>query len=427
MNLHLSPADDAFREEVRAFLRAALPAEVVRRGRIGMHPPHDGDRSWWNRVLNERGWVAPAWPREWGGSGWTHLQQHIFEYECRQAHAPELRWQGLKLIGPVIYTFGTPAQKARYLPAILNGDETWAQGFSEPGAGSDLASLKTTAVLDGEHWVINGQKLWTTEGQFSNMGFFLVRTAQTERPHEPTPGRSQVGSPPRGADDAKRRPGGAHNSISMIVLDMKSPGVTVRTIPMINGDDSTCEVFLDNVRVPRDQLIGEAGAGWEQAKFLLSNERTSSADIHKAFADLARIRSIATIEQHRGRPLLEDGAFARQLAALEIEVRTLEWSVLRVLAKAPSEHPVAACASVLKIRGSELQQRLTELATEALGPRALREYKREQAFADAIDDTMWHEETPGVTADQMYLRAVTIFGGAKEVQKNIIAKLAFGF
>jgi alkylation response protein AidB-like acyl-CoA dehydrogenase len=400
MNLHLSPADEAFREEVRAFLRATLPAEVVRRGRIGMHPPHDGDRSWWNRVLNERGWVAPAWPREWGGSGWTHLQQHIFEYECRQAHAPELRWQGLKLIGPVIYTFGTPAQKARYLPAILNGNETWAQGFSEPGAGSDLASLKTTAVLDGEHWVINGQKLWTTEGQFSNMGFFLVRTAQTERPHK---------------------------GISMIVLDMKSPGVTVRTISMINGDDSTCEVFLDKVRVPRDQLIGEPGAGWEQAKFLLSNERTSSADIHKAFADLARIRAIATIEQHRGRPLLEDGAFARQLAALEIEVRTLEWSVLRVLAKAPSEHPVAACASVLKIRGSELQQRLTELATEALGPRALREYKREQAFADAIDDTMWHEETPGVTADQMYLRAVTIFGGAKEVQKNIIAKLAFGF
>jgi alkylation response protein AidB-like acyl-CoA dehydrogenase len=255
-------------------------------------------------------------------------------------------------------------------------------------------------VLDGEHWVVNGQKLWTTEGQFSNMGFFLVRTAQTERPHK---------------------------GISMIVLDMKSPGVTVRTIPMINGDDSTCEVFLDNVRVPRDQLIGEAGAGWEQAKFLLSNERTSSADIHKAFADLARIRAIATIEQHRGQSLLEDPAFSRKLAALEIEVRTLEWSVLRVLAKAPSEHPVAACASVLKIRGSELQQRLTELATEALGPRALREYKREEAFADAIDDTMWHEETPGVTADQMYLRAVTIFGGAKEVQKNIIAKLAFGF
>lgn len=400
MNLQLSAADEGFREEVRAFLRDTLPADVVRRTRIGMHPPHNEDRMWWNRALNQRGWAAPAWPKEYGGTGWTPLQQHIFEYECRRAHAPELRWQGLKLIGPVIYNFGTPAQKARYLPPILNGDETWAQGFSEPGAGSDLASLKTSAVLDGEHWVINGQKLWTTEAQFSNMGFFLVRTAATERPHK---------------------------GISMIVLDMKSPGVTVRTIPMINGDHATCEVFLDNVRVPKDQLIGEAGTGWDQAKFLLSNERTSSADIHKAFADLQRIRAIAAIEQHRGRPLLQDAAFARKLAALEIEVHTLEWSVLRVLAKAPSEHPVAACASVLKIRGSELQQRLTELATEALGPRALREYTREQAFADAADDPLWHDATPGATADQMYLRAVTIFGGAKEVQKNIIAKLAFGF
>jgi alkylation response protein AidB-like acyl-CoA dehydrogenase len=400
MNLHLSAADAEFREEVRAFLRANLPTDVARRSRIGMHPPHNEDRMRWNRALNERGWVAPAWPKEYGGAGWTPLQHHIFEYECRLAHAPELRWQGLKLIGPVIYTFGTPAQKARYLPAILSGEHTWAQGFSEPGAGSDLASLKTSAVLDGEHWVVNGQKLWTTEAQFSNMGFFLVRTAQTERPHK---------------------------GISMIVLDMKSPGVTVRTIPMINGDHSTCEVFLDNVRVPRENLIGEPGTGWDQAKFLLSNERTSSADLYKSTADLARIRSIAAVERCRGRPLLQDAAFARKLAALEIEVRTLEWSVLRVMAQAPSAHPLAACASVLKVRGSELQQRLTELASEALGPRALREYARDEGFADADSDPLWPDVTPGVTVDQMYLRSVTIFGGAKEVQKNIIAKLAFGF
>lgn len=403
MNLHLSPADLAFRDEVRAFLREHLTPEAQRRSRIGMHPPHDGDRTAWNRVLAAKGWVAPAWPREYGGTGWTHLQHHIFEYECRMAHAPELRWQGIKLIGPVIYTFGTPEQKARFLPPTLTGEFTWAQGFSEPGAGSDLASLKTTAVLDGEHWEVNGQKLWTTEGQFSNMGFFLVRTAQTERPHK---------------------------GISMLVLDMKTPGVTVRTIPMINGDHSTCEVFLDNVRVPKDNLIGEPGTGWEQAKFLLSNERTSSADIYKSYADLARIRSIAEVERVRGRPLLQDATFARKLAALEIEVRTLEWSVLRVMAQAPSEHPIAAAASVLKVRGSELQQRLTELATETLGPRALREYTREEGFANADPDSdlraLWHDAVPGVTVDQMYLRAVTIFGGAKEVQKNIIAKLAFG-
>ncbi|MDB5885596.1 MAG: uncharacterized protein JWR74_1767 [Polaromonas sp.] len=400
MNLHLSSADQAFRDEVRAFLRENIPAEVARRSRIAMHPPHNDDRLWWNRVLNKRGWAAPAWPQEYGGTGWSPLQQHIFSYESHLAHAPELRWQGIKLVGPVIYTFATPAQKARYLPPILNGDECWAQGFSEPGAGSDLVALKTTAVLDGDEWVINGQKLWTTEGQYSNMGFFLVRTAQTERPQQ---------------------------GISMIVLDMNTPGVTVRTIQMINGDVSTCEVFLDNVRVPKDSLIGEPGTGWAQAKFLLGNERTSSADIHKAFGDLARIRSIAAIEQRNGRPLIEDPAFCRKLAALEIEVRTLEWSVLRVLAQAPSEHPVTACASVLKIRGSELQQSLSELATEALGPRALREYTREQGFADADDDLLWPDVTPGVTVDQMYLRACTIFGGAKEVQKNIIAKVAFGF
>ncbi len=399
MQLHLTPADEAFRQEVRDFLRDHLPPAMARRSRIGMHPPHQDDRTAWNRILNARGWAAPAWPREHGGTGWTPLQQHLFETECRLAHAPELRWQGLKLIGPVLCAFGTDAQRARHLPPILNGDIGWAQGFSEPGAGSDLASLKTTAVLNGDHWVVTGQKLWTTEAQYSDWGFFLVRTAQTEKPHQ---------------------------GLSMLMLDLRSAGVTVRTIPMINGDQSTAEVFLDGVRVPRENLIGEPGSGWAQARFLLGNERTSSADVHKAMADLARIRAIASIEQRGGRPLIEDPAFVRRLAALEIEVQALEWSVLRVLTQAPSEHPVGACASVLKIRGSELQQGLSELAAEALGPRSLRVYDRAAGFADPDGDPLWHDQTPGVRVDQLYLRAVTIFGGAREVQKNIIAKLAFG-
>lgn len=399
MQLHLTPADEAFRQEVRDFLRDHLPPAMARRSRIGMHPPHQDDRTAWNRILNARGWAAPAWPREHGGTGWTPLQQHLFETECRLAHAPELRWQGLKLIGPVLCAFGTDAQRARHLPPILNGDIGWAQGFSEPGAGSDLASLKTTAVLDGDHWVVTGQKLWTTEAQYSDWGFFLVRTAQTEKPHQ---------------------------GLSMLMLNLRSAGVTVRTIPMINGDQSTAEVFLDGVRVPRENLIGEPGSGWAQARFLLGNERTSSADVHKAMADLARIRAIASIEQRGGRPLIEDPAFVRRLAALEIEVQALEWSVLRVLTQAPSEHPVGACASVLKIRGSELQQGLSELAAEALGPRSLRVYDRAAGFADPDGDPLWHDQTPGVRVDQLYLRAVTIFGGAREVQKNIIAKLAFG-
>lgn len=400
MYLQLSAEERRFRDEVRTFLSESLPADVVRRTLMGMHPPNEDDRRWWNGVLYERGWSAPHWPREYGGTGWTPIQQHIFECECRLAGAPELRWQGLKLIGPVIYTYGTKEQKTAFLPPILKGEVGWAQGFSEPGAGSDLAALKTTAVLDGDYYVLNGQKLWTTEGQYSEWGFFLVRTAQTEKPHQ---------------------------GISMIVADMKTPGITVRTIGMINGEQATAEVFLDQVRVPKKNILGEVNSGWSQARFLLGNERASSADIPKAFADLERIKRIARGERKNGRPLIEDPVFSRKLAALQIEVETLEWSVLRVLTDAPSEHPSGACASVLKIRGSELQQRLTELAVEALGQRALRQYTRAEVFAEAVQDSFWPDYAPGTTGDLMYLRACTIFGGAKEVQKNIIAKLAFGF
>jgi alkylation response protein AidB-like acyl-CoA dehydrogenase len=400
MQLNLRPEDLAFRDEVRRFLHDALPADIVRRSRIGMHPPNEDDRRWWNRVLHDKGWAAPHWPVEYGGTGWSHLQTHIFEYESRLAGAPELRWQGLRLLGPVLYTYGSEAQKARYLQPILKGEEMWAQGFSEPGAGSDLAALKTSAVLDGDHYLVTGQKLWTTEGQYCEQGFFLVRTEPGDRPQK---------------------------GISMLIIDMRTPGVTVRPIEMINGAGSTCEVFLDNVRVPKDNIIGQAGAAWSQAKFLLSNERTSSADIHKAIADLERIREIAAHEQRDGQPLLDDPHFARKLSALRMDVEALEWSVLRVAHEAPSRHPIGACASVLKVRGSALQQRLTELMAEALGQRSLRLYQREEAFAAPLDDPLWPAYTPGVAADLLYLRACTIFGGAMEVQKNIIAKLAFGF
>lgn len=400
MELQLTPEDQAFREEVRAFLREKLPADIIRRSHTGMHPPNEDDRRWWNRVLNERGWAAPGWPAEYGGCGWSHLQNHIFELECWLAGAPELRWQGLRLIGPVLYTFGSPEQKARYLPAILDGKEMWAQGFSEPGAGSDLAALKTFAVVDGDDYIINGQKLWTTEGQYCEQGFFLVRTEQSDRPQK---------------------------GISMIIIDMQSPGVTVRQIPMINGEGSTCEVFLENVRVPRSNIIGEPGSAWTQAKFLLSNERTSSADIYKARGDLERIRHIATHEIKDGKPLLEDVTFKSKLTALRIEVDALEWSVLRVMHEAPSRHPISACASVLKVRGSTLQQKLTELMVEVLGQRSLRVYRREEAYAEPTGNPLWPDYTPGVVADLLYLRACTIYGGAMEVQKNIIAKLAFGF
>ena len=399
MNLSYMPEHEAFREEVRDFLNEHLTSEVQRRSRVGVHPPSEDDRRWWQKVLNDKGWAASNWPKEYGGPGWDSVQKHIFEVECKKAGAPELRWQGLRLIGPVIYTYGSDEQKARYLPKILSGEEQWAQGFSEPQAGSDLAALKTTAVLEGDEYVINGQKLWTTEGYYSEMGFFLCRTDST----------------------VKKQAG-----LSMLIVPMDAPGVTVRPIEMINGDASTAEVFLDNVRVPRSALIGEPNTAWDQAKFLLGNERTSSAEVEKAYADLMRIKRIAAGELKNGKPLLEDQLFRRQLALLEMEVEALEWSVLRVLCDAPSNFHVAARASVLKVRGSSLQQKLSEFAMSALGTKSLRLYTREQGFAKPEEDQFWADYVPGVTADALYIRAFTIFGGAMEVQKNIIAKVAFG-
>jgi alkylation response protein AidB-like acyl-CoA dehydrogenase len=400
MNLHLDREDDIFRADVRTFLSDNLPAQVIRRSRLGLHPPLDTDRRWWNRILFNRGWAAPHWPQRFGGPGWSRLRAHLFEYECRAAGAPELRWQGIRLIGPVIYTFGTDAQRAQFLPGILDGSTMWAQGFSEPGAGSDLASLRTSAVLDGDHYVLNGQKIWTTEADESEWGFFLVRTDTT-------------GKPQRG--------------ISMMVLDMKTPGVTVRGIPTINGGCSTWEVFLDNVRVPANQMIGAPGSGWEQGKFLLSNERTSSADIEKSWADLRRIRRITAVTPAGSGVLLEDSGFAARLGELELMVEALEWSVLRVLCDSPSDYPATARASVLKVRGSEIQQRLNELAADALGMSSMRFFSREEGYTEPPDDPLWPGYVTGVTADLLYQRALTIYGGAKEVQKNIIAKLAFGF
>lgn len=399
MNLQLDPQTETFRQEVRAFLKAHLTDDVIRRSRSGVHPPNEDDRRWWNKVLNDKGWAAPAWPKQYGGTGWSLIERHIFEMECRLAGAPELRWQGLRLIGPVIYTFGSEAQKQRYLPTILSGEEQWAQGFSEPEAGSDLASLRTTAVADGDDFIINGQKLWTTEAYYSEMGFFLCRTNP----------------------DVKKQAG-----ISMFLIDMKTPGITVRPIAMINGDDSTAEVFLDNVRVPKSALLGQLNDAWTQTKFLLGNERTSSADIDKAYADLRRLKHIARGERKNGKPLIEDRDFRRRLTELELEIEALDWSVLRVLFDAPSNFPVGARASVLKVRGSSLQQKLSELAVSALGQKGLRLYTREQAFADPGNDPQWPGYITGTTADMLYARAFTIYGGAMEVQKNIIAKVAFG-
>jgi len=405
MDFHYSSADEAFRAEVRGFLETHLPADIAHRHALGFHPVPKHDLLEWNRILADKGWAAPHWPAEYGGPGWTPIQRHIFEEECRKAHAPDLSWQGIRLCAPVIYSFGTPAQKQRFLPPILRGDYLLAQGFSEPNAGSDLVSLKTSAVRgrdeQGEHYIVNGQKTWSSEGHYAEWGFFLVRTDASVKPQR---------------------------SISFLMIDLRSPGVAVRPIRMFNGMHYVNEIFLDKVRVPAENLIGEEGAGWRYAKFLLDNERTSSAFIHFSWHWLERARSIARRETVGGVPLIQTPAFARRLAAAEIELQALEYSVLRVLTEEKTPWDATAVASGLKLRGSAIQQRVTELAFDALGLRGLRSIDGfdDGLVAEGAQGERWPADVAGVGSGMLQTRAVTIYGGAMEVQKNIVARLAFG-
>jgi alkylation response protein AidB-like acyl-CoA dehydrogenase len=405
MDFQHSSTEEAFRAEVRSFLQNHLPADIAQHHALGFHPMPKDDLLKWNRILAEKGWAAPHWPAEYGGPGWTPMQRHIFEEECQHAHAPDLSWQGLRLCAPVIYTFGSPAQKEQFLPPILRGDYLLAQGFSEPNAGSDLVSLKTSAVRgqdgQGDHYIVNGQKTWSSEGHFAEWGFFLVRT-----------------------DPAVK----AQRGISFLMVDMKSPGISVRPIIMYNGMHYVNEIFLDNVRVPAGNLIGEEGAGWRYAKFLLDNERTSSAFIHFSREWLTRARAIAERETVDGVRLIDTPAFARKLAAVEIDLRALEYSVLRVLTEEKSRSDATAVASGLKVRGSQIQQRATELALDALGLRGLRSIDGydDPLIGDTSQSERWPGDVAGISSGMLQTRAVTIYGGAMEVQKNIIARLAFG-
>jgi alkylation response protein AidB-like acyl-CoA dehydrogenase len=401
MNFDLDPADAAFQAEMRAFIRQALPADIARRGRQGFHATHD-DVQAWMRILNARGLAAVHWPRQHGGTDWSPLRRHLFQVELRAAGAPVPDQAALELVGPVIYTFGDEVQKARYLPAILNADTFWCQGFSEPNSGSDLASLKTRAVRDGDHYVVNGQKTWTSEAHKADMMFALVRTDGEARP--------QAG-------------------ISFLLIDMKSPGVSVRPIYTINEGLSVNEVFLDNVRVPAENLVGEETRGWGSAKFLLTNERTMSAETpHTAF-DLEQVKQIAAVERRGGRPLIEDPLFAARLARFEIELRALEAAVLRVLHMGENDPALNATASVLKLRGSELRQRIADLAVEALGDHGLAVFPDVEG-QDNMDVLAPVPPAPDYAAGwlsrAMFRRATTIYGGANEIQRTIIAKSVLG-
>lgn len=398
MELRLDPDLEEFRREIRAFIGKVLPPEMKERQRTKvLNNATVPDQLEWMRILDRHGRSVPHWPVEFGGCGWSPMQLFLFNEELYAADAPEFDWGGTHMLGPVIYTYGSQALRDRFLPMIRQGMTNFAQGFSEPGSGSDLASLRTSAELVGDKYIVNGQKIWTSGASHCDWGFFLVRTDKAVKPQR---------------------------GISFLIIKMDSPGVTVREIPQINGDAHLCEIFLDNVEVPADQLIGEPGMGWTYAKFLLEHERTTSSFIYWSKRELARAKDIARGEVIGGRRVADDPGFRARFARIEADLIALEWSVLRVLAHEEGEVSESAAASVLKIRGSELQQEITMLQVDALGAKSLRFYEASPIAPPPSAD--WPEYVPGRTAVALIARAATIYGGTMQVQKNILAKLAFG-
>jgi len=399
MDLRFTEEEVAFREEVRAFVAAQLPASIRDKIVAGRHPSKD-DIVRWTRILAAKGWSVPHWPKEWGGTGWSPIKLLIFNDELQRANAPESLAFGTSMVGPVIYTFGSQAQKERFLPRIVDLREWWCQGFSEPGAGSDLASLRTTAKRDGDAWVIEGQKTWTTLAQHADWIFVLSRTDPSVKKQE---------------------------GISFILVDMKSPGVTVRPIQTIDGGHEVNEVFFDSVRVPLENLVGQENKGWDYAKFLLGNERNGIARVGLSKARVARIRQLASLATYGGQPKMADPIFRMKLAAVEVELKALEMTQMRVIAdkrgKTGKPNPAS---SVLKIKGSELQQATTELLMDVVGPYALPfEPERE-------DGERWNEPAIGpdwaasIAPTYFNTRKVSIYGGSNEIQRSIIAKAILG-
>lgn len=400
MRFDFSPEDEAFRLEVRTFFREHLPRDMARRFHIGAHPPERRDIRASQSMLHARGWGAPHWPVEWGGTDWSPLRKHIYMEELYAADGLDYSWQGLHMVAPVLIAFGTDAQKQRFLPPLIRGDEFWAQGFSEPGAGSDLASLRTRAELVGDEWVVNGQKIWTSDAGMAEWGFFLVRTDATVKPQR---------------------------GISFLLIRMDTPGISIRPIVSIEGGTGLNEVFLENVRVPRENLVGEAGMGWTYAKYLLEKERTASAFLYFNKRELEKARAIASGVRVGASRLIDQPDFARRLACVEVQVQALEFSVLRVLSQEHSRQNLDAVVSALKLRGSALQQRVTELQVDAMGLHALRFWQHGEGETIAAEQAaVWPESVPGRTAGALIARASTIYGGSQEIQKTIIAKLAFG-
>lgn len=379
-----------FAAEVRAFVRAHLSPETRERV-INAIPVPPEDRKTWHKILHRQGWAAPHWPVEWGGTGWTPAQSYLFSETLAEEGAPELSPFGLMMLAPTLIMYGSEAQKSAYLPRIIAGDDQWCQGFSEPGAGSDLASLSLRAERDGDEWVLNGQKMWTTMAHRANMMFCLART-------DPNAPRRQMG-------------------ISMFLLDMKTPGITVRPILLLNGPQTTNEVFFENVRLPADSLVGEPHKGWDYTRVVLGNERLNIARVGLCKRQLRLLRRIAGREPDGdGGLMLDQPLFRARVAAAEIELMSIEALSLKMLGGVQKGAVPGFEANMLKIKGSELQQRLTELLVQAVGPGSL-PFEPDAEYAD------WSST---LFKNHFDTRVVTIYGGSNEIQRNIIAKGMLG-
>lgn len=398
MDLQLSPEDLAFRDEVRAFLKDRLDPALADKVRLAQSLTK-AEIEGWHAALQARGWLAGNWPEAFGGAGWGAVRRHIFEEESARAFAPRILPFGIAMLGPVLQKFGSPAQQDYWLPRILNGQDWWCQGYSEPGAGSDLASLRTRAVRQGDHYIVNGQKTWTTLGQHANMIFCLVRTDPDAKPQQ---------------------------GISFLLIDMDSPGVTVKPIVLLDGTPEVNEVFFDDVRVPVENLVGVENEGWTYAKYLLTHERTNIAGVGFARAELAELRRIAARQTRNGRPLAEDPLFAARLARIEIALMAMATTNLRLLAGAAAGQVPGAESSLLKLKGTQIRQAINDLTRRAMGPLALA--FPAEALGAANDAGLPPGPPEAAAASRRYLnnRKLSIYGGSNEIQRGIVAKALLG-
>jgi alkylation response protein AidB-like acyl-CoA dehydrogenase len=398
MDLAFTPEDIAFRDEVRDFVAKNLPKDIADKVAGGKHLERD-DYMRWQQALGRKGWLVYTWPKKHGGPGWTVTQRYIFENTCAEMNAPGIIPFGSKMVGPVIYTFGNDEQKQRFLPGIRESQVWWCQGYSEPGSGSDLASLRTKAVREGDHYVVNGSKTWNTMGHWADWIFCLVRTNA----------------------EAKQQEG-----ISFLLIDMKTPGITVKPIIMADGGHEVNEVFFDNVKVPVANLVGKEGEGWTCAKFLLANERLGIAAIPQSKRGVESLKKMAASENDgAGKKLIDDASFREKIADLEIQVTALEYTELRALSSMAAGGAPGPEVSFLKIRGSEIQQRITELAVEAVGYYAM-PYQPALLWHGANEEPIGPDYAHLAAPRYFNVRKTTIYGGSNEIQKNVISKMVLG-